>query len=153
SLRILVRASNLGVTTQAYHLYRARYLSELGQQEEAEQASRQAAVTPATTVLDYFLSGKEKFRSNSSEQAIKELGKAVHLQPNHFWAQYFLGICYLREHRPAEAMASLNSCLAIRSDIVGTYLLRGFASAELQDYLSAEEDYDHALAMKHDEQD
>jgi tetratricopeptide (TPR) repeat protein len=153
ALHILDRATRLGVTTQAYHLYRARYLSKLGQQGAAEQERQRADATPPTSALDYFLAGNEKFRSGVPEPARKDLEKAVRLQPNHFWAQYFLAICYLREHRPAEAGASLNACLALRSDIVATYLLRGIASAELQEYHSAEEDYEHALTMKHDEEE
>jgi tetratricopeptide (TPR) repeat protein len=153
ALRILDRASISGVTTQAYHLYRARYLSELGQQPAAEQERQRAEATRATSALDYFLSGHEKFRSGASEQASKDLEKAVRLQPNHFWAQYFLGICYLKGHRPAEAKACLTACLVVRSDLVGTYLLRGFALAELQDYGAAEEDYEKSLALKHDDED
>jgi tetratricopeptide (TPR) repeat protein len=147
ALRILNQATSLGVTTQAYHLYRARYLSKLGQQGAAEQERQLADATRPTSALDYFLSGNEKFRRGASESARKDLERAVGLQPNHFWAKYFLAICYLREHRPAEAKASLNACLALRSDIVGTYLLRGFASAELQEYRDAEEDYKKALEL------
>jgi serine/threonine protein kinase/Flp pilus assembly protein TadD len=153
ALRILDRASSLGVTTQAYHLYRARYLSELGKQAAAQEERQRAEATPATTALDYFLGGNEKFRSAALEQASKDLERAVRLQPNHFWAQYFLAICYLKAYRPREARISLNACLVIRSDIVATYLLRGFAHAELQDYSSAEEDYEKALALKHDAED
>jgi serine/threonine protein kinase/Tfp pilus assembly protein PilF len=153
ALHILDRASHLGVTTQTYHVHRARYLSALGQHAAAAAERQRAEATPASTALDYFLSGNEKFRSGASEQASKDLEKAVRLQPNHFWAQYFLGICYLRGHRPAEARASLTACLVLRSDLVGTYLLRGFAQAELQDYRSAEEDYERALALPHNGED
>jgi tetratricopeptide (TPR) repeat protein len=153
ALRILDQASGLGMTTQAFHLYRARYLSGLGRQAAAEQEGKLAEATPATSALDCFLGGNQKLRSGDLEQATTDLERAAHLQPNHFWAQYFLGICYLKSHRPAEARASLNTCLALRSDFVCTYLLRGFAHAELQDYRAAEEDYDKALALNPSDED
>jgi tetratricopeptide (TPR) repeat protein len=71
----------------------------------------------------------------------------VRLQPSHHRANHFLGFCYLKTHRPAEARASLNACLSLRSDFIGTYLLRGFAFAELREYRAAEEDYDKALNL------
>jgi tetratricopeptide (TPR) repeat protein len=77
----------------------------------------------------------------------------VRLQPQHFWAHYFLGICYLKRHRPTEANASLSACLSLRSDFTPTYLLRGFAHAELQDDRAAEEDYDKALQLNPGEED
>lgn len=153
ALRILDRAANLGVTTQAFHLYRARYLAALGRDGEARQERQQARATAASTALDSFLSGNEKIKSGDLEQASKDLENAVRVQPNHFWAHYFLGICSLKRHGPAEARASFNTCLSLRSGFIGTYLLRGFAHAELQQFRAAEEDYDKALQLNPTEED
>jgi tetratricopeptide (TPR) repeat protein len=153
ALHILDRASSLGVATQAYHLYRAKYQSALGDERAAQEDRQRAEAVPSTSTLDCFLSGNEKFKTGELDQAIRDLERAVRLQPNHFWAEYFLGICYLKKHRPAEARASLNACLGLRSDFICTYLLRGFAHAELQEYRAAEEDYDKALHLNPADED
>jgi tetratricopeptide (TPR) repeat protein len=149
ALGILDGAARIGFTTQAYYAYRARYLSALGQEKAALRERQRAQATQSTRALDCFLGGNEKFKSGDYVQAIKELERAVRSQPNHFWAEYFLGICYLKLHRAGEARTSLTACLGLRrGDFSCTvHLLRGFAEAELRDYEAAEEDYASALAL------
>src|SRR5262249_36906568 len=55
SLRLLDRAARLGPPTQAYHLRRARYLQQFGDEAGAAQESARAAAVQPASALDYFL--------------------------------------------------------------------------------------------------
>src|SRR5262249_358652 len=65
----------------------------------------------------------------------------------HFWAQYFLGICYLRLHHPAVARAHFTACIGRRPELLWPYVYRGFALGELGAFEAAEADYRKALEL------
>ena len=75
----------------------------------------------------------------------------LRLEPDHFWAQYYLAICQLKQKRWGEAKASLTACAGRRPDFIWTYLLRGFAQGELGAFAAAEMDFDKALQLHPDE--
>jgi tetratricopeptide (TPR) repeat protein len=72
----------------------------------------------------------------------------LELQPDYFWAQYFLALCYLRQQRPTEAKVGLTACLRQRGDFVWIYLMRGYAHGQLDEFAQAEEDFRRALDCK-----
>jgi tetratricopeptide (TPR) repeat protein len=69
------------------------------------------------------------------------------LQPDHFWAQFFLAIRYLESQRPAEAKASLTACLSRRPDFPWLYLLRGMVHGGAGEFALAEADFQQALQL------
>jgi len=145
ALRILDRAARLGITTQAYHRRRARYLAQAGQSQAAEQASRRADSLRPTTTLDHFLLGQEQLRQGDFPQAVRAFESALQGQPEHFWASYYLALCALKTQHPDQAVARLTSCLSQRRDFPWLYLLRASAWAELGQLERAEEDFEAAL--------
>jgi tetratricopeptide (TPR) repeat protein len=151
ALQVLDRAEGLNIETRTYHLRRARYLTRLGDNTSAaEERRRSEAIRPGTAV-DFFLAGQEGLQRGDPATAARDLESALRLQPDHFWARYFLAVACLKAHRPAEAKVCLTACLGRRRDFVWLYLHRGFACAEMGEFATAEEDYQTALSMKPDD--
>jgi tetratricopeptide (TPR) repeat protein len=138
ALRTLDRAARLGLgDTQTYHLRRARYLAQRDDKQGAAEEQALAARMPSARAIDYFLLGDEQYRRGNPAEAAAAFEKSLYLQPNQFWAQYFLAMCYLKLKRPEEAQVSLTVSLGRRPDFIPRpdfiwgYLLRGVAHGEL----------------------
>jgi tetratricopeptide (TPR) repeat protein/tRNA A-37 threonylcarbamoyl transferase component Bud32 len=152
ALRILDRAASLGYRnhpTHAYHLRRARYLEQLGNEEEARKERQQANTQPPATALDYYLVGDEHYKQGKMLEAIGDFESALGRQPDHFWARYFLALSYLRLQppRPDLAKAPLNACIDQRRNFPWPYLVRGFAHTKLKDFPAAKADFDEAYRL------
>ncbi|MCI0457110.1 MAG: tetratricopeptide repeat protein, partial [Gemmataceae bacterium] len=145
ALRVLDRAANLGVTTQAYHRRRAYYLEQAGQSEAANQERQQATALHPATALDHFLLGQEQYRRGAHDEAIRAFENVLQAEPQHFWASYYLALCWLKTQRPARATAYLTSGLVQRGDFPWLYLLRALAWGEQGQFDRAEADYEAAL--------
>ena len=76
-----------------------------------------------STSLDHFLLGQEQYRQGQCKQAIVAFESALQLQPDHFWARYYLGLSWLKTQRPDQAVTCLTSCLGQRRDFPWAYLL------------------------------
>jgi tetratricopeptide (TPR) repeat protein len=154
ALAILGWAKALGPPPRAYHLRRAHYLKEAGRADEAREASRQAAALRPASAVDFFLLGYDEQRQGELGAAISDLKKALRQRPDHFWAHYFLAVCYLRQRpaRPDLAREHLTTCLAKRDDAARVYLLRGLAYGELGDFPAAEDDFGTALNREQDDE-
>jgi tetratricopeptide (TPR) repeat protein len=148
ALRILDRATRLGLPlSQAYYWRRSRYLGQKGDRAAAEEASRQAgAMTPAGA-FDFFLAGQERYKQGALAQAVRDFENVLQLEPDHFWAQYFLAACYLgmSPPQPQLAVARLDTCAALNSKFAWIYLLRGLAHMQLREFNDAAIDYRKAL--------
>ena len=147
AIRLLDRASQLGVpTTLAYHRRRADYLEQQEDFDGARRERRLAADAPLGA-FDYFLMGDENQKQKRLAQAADDFADALALQPNHFWARYFLAMCNLQSGKPAEARDNLTACLVARDDLHWLYLLRGFANGQLNQFPAAERDFDRARQL------
>jgi tetratricopeptide (TPR) repeat protein len=127
ALRILDRASQLGLSSRAYHLRRARYLELLEDRAESNKQLALAERRPTASALDYFREGDEQRRRGKPELAVRAFEHSLRLKPDQFWAQYFLAYCYLQLKRPGEAQVSLTAAIGRRPDYLWPYLLRGYA--------------------------
>jgi tetratricopeptide (TPR) repeat protein len=157
AIQILKRAAPLGPLTRAYCLRHARYLDQLGQPDMARAEKNRAPREPASA-LDDFLLGYDLQRQGQVEPAIQRFESALGRDPGHFWARYFLAVCYLRLQRPADSLAAkvcLTGCFASltdglqeQPDFVWIYVLRGFAHGQLHEDRAAEADFREALKRK-----
>jgi tetratricopeptide (TPR) repeat protein len=147
ALQLLDRARQLGVQTRAYHLRRAHFLEQLGEQAAARKERSQAASLPPEGALDHFLAGEEQYRRGDWEQAANSFNRTLSIQPAHFWAQFFLAVCHLKGQRWDAAQAGLNACLAQQPDFVWAYLFRSFAHEKVQALPEAEADFEKALQL------
>ena len=147
ALRILQRAAELRhQPTRAYHLRRASCLKSAGDADGAKQELAAADRIKPDGAFDHFLSGLERYKQRLLPQARSHFEKALDAQPNHFWAQCLLAICDLNTRtNPGEAKAYLTGCLQSHSDLAWLYLLRAFASGQMDMFDAAEADYREAL--------
>lgn len=145
ALAILDRAAQLGVTTQAFHRRRAHYLSLLGRVEDAEAERQKADTQPATSSLDHFLLGQERYGQGAIPPAILAFQNVLQREPDHFWAGYYLALCWLKTQHPDQAASCLTACLGQRRDVPWLYLLRASAWSELGQFGRAEDDFQTAL--------
>ena len=151
ALRILDRARQLGFQTRAYHLRRAQFLEQLGEQAGARAERDRAASLPPEGALDHFLVGEEHYRRGDWRQAMNSFDRALTVQPAHFWARFFLAVCHLKVRDWEAAKAGLNACLAQQPDFLWAYLFRSFADEKLQALPEAEADFQKALQLRPNE--
>jgi tetratricopeptide (TPR) repeat protein len=141
ALAILGRAASLVPPTPAYHLRRARYLQQLGDDAGARAERDRAETLRPTSAFDYLLLGQERFQRGQVPEACVEFEKALLLWPDDFWAQFFLGLGRIKQGRPADAAACLTTCAGLRPRFAWTYLVRGRAHEQGKRFDAAEADY------------
>ncbi len=149
SLRVLGRVERVRPPTRAFFLRRAESLRRAGDRAGAEAAEARAAgaATAVGSVVDAFLEGEAAYHRRDYTRAIAALRRVLMQQPGHFWGEYLLAICHLKEHRPAAAQAALTVCQAARPDFVWTYLLKGFTEGEMGEFDMAESDFGRAAEL------
>lgn len=145
AIKILKRAAASGPATRAYHLRHAHFLRQAGDLDAALVESVRGKTLQPVDVLDYFLVGNEAYRQGNVSDAIVHLEKALQLQPEHFWAGYYLGLCRLKTGRPDLATMAFTTCLSRQPDFAWLNLLRASAWAERGDFANAEADFREAL--------
>jgi serine/threonine protein kinase/predicted Zn-dependent protease len=160
SIEILDQAKAvLKRTTKAFHLQRAEYRAGLHETTEGRDAAVALADATPQTAVDYFLLGKLALRSYSSqpnalEEASKHFEAAIQADSHHFWAKYYLAMCCLHLGKPGLAKAHLSSCITQQSSdfaCAWSHILRGSAESQLEQFESAERDFDQACNLQPDE--
>jgi eukaryotic-like serine/threonine-protein kinase len=149
ALAILDRAAALGVDSKAAHLQRARYLEGMGDKPAATLSRETAAARQLHTASDHFLTGEECLRQGNVSAAINAFRQALILQPDHFWARYFLAVSNLRVQpsKPDLAADGLTACLAQERNVAWVYLLRGVAHGQLNLFGAAQDDFQKTLDL------
>jgi tetratricopeptide (TPR) repeat protein len=155
ALEILETVRDDGEITPAFHLGRAAALERSGDKAAADRERRRASEVPAEgwSAVDHFLTGEQAYRRKDLKRAIESFRHALALQPERFWAQYFLAVCLLKEHRPAEAHSALIACQSRRPMFTWTYLLKGFAEGEMREFDLAEQDFRRASELRLNDQE
>src|SRR5206468_2481114 len=74
-------------TPQAFHVRRARYLAQAGDEQAARTEHELALQGPPSTALDLFLTALEDYRQGQFSQASAACARVLQQQANHFWAQ------------------------------------------------------------------
>jgi eukaryotic-like serine/threonine-protein kinase len=144
ALQVLDRVPQLGAPTRAYHLRRARYLEQLGDEAAARQEQARAEALPPSTALDYFLLGDLHYKQGEWQEAARAFETVTGLRPDDFWGRCCLALCLFRLGKWERAESSLAVCLVQRPEFVWGYLLRGIANRELQAFPAAEADFRQA---------
>ncbi|MGL4553533.1 MAG: protein kinase domain-containing protein, partial [Gemmataceae bacterium] len=149
ALAALDRAAALDIRTHAYHLRRARYLRQAGDESAAKVEEESARRLPPTTDVDHYFVGIDAYRQGRTAAAEASFSEVLRRRPDHFWARYFLALCQVRlgDDRLSAAEANLSGCLGQQPDVVWIYLLRGFVEAQLGRYAEADRDFERALAL------
>ena len=149
-LGILDRAAKAFSPTQAIHLRRARYLSQLGDETEALREWHRAADVTPNSVVDHALAGLEQCHRGETKVAARSFQMALAQEPADFWSRCFLAVCQLKLNLPAQAQGNLTRCIAERPDLMWTRLLRGLAYSDLNAFGTAEIEFAAALKIGSD---
>jgi tetratricopeptide (TPR) repeat protein len=155
ALEILDSTGRRGRITPAFHLRRADALERSGDLEgsHAERERAERFPTSEWSAVDHFLAGEQAYRRKDLKRAIESFRHSLSIQPDRFWAHYFLAVCLLKEHRPAEALSALIACQGRRPGFAWSYLLKGFAEGELHEFDLAEEDFRRAGELRLNDQE
>ncbi|MCH8922751.1 MAG: tetratricopeptide repeat protein, partial [Planctomycetes bacterium] len=136
---------------KALHLRRALYLAQAGDKDAARIERQRAANIQPADAHDHVMVGDFHYRNQDYTQAIRQFQHALRKSPEHFWAQYYLGVAHLRLKHWSEAIASFNASVSPRDDFVYIYTLRGLAYGEMGDLAAAEADFARAAELDPDE--
>jgi eukaryotic-like serine/threonine-protein kinase len=131
ALRLLDRAAQLRPPTRALHLCRAACLTRQNDTAAAARETAAAQRLEPADAIDYFLLGSECAHRKELPQAVDHFKNTLRLQPESFWAHYYLAVCSLQLQRPDQAELSLTVCQSRGPDRVWVYLLRGYANGQL----------------------
>jgi tetratricopeptide (TPR) repeat protein len=153
ALRLLDRVTRLGLTTRSYHLHRAGLLQLLGDAAGARAEQDRAAALAPSHPADHFLLGRLSYRAGDMEQAAAHLRQVVERQPDHFWGNYCMALCYLRggPRGIPRSLAPLTACVRMKPTFVWPYMLRGLANGALRDFDAAFADFETAERLADDD--
>jgi tetratricopeptide (TPR) repeat protein len=141
ALGLIERAEALGLTTRALRQRRADYLARAGDAPAADRAATLARATTPAGALDHFLLGGEHLRLGDAGAATASFERALQEKPDHFWAQCYLGLAWLKRQHPDLAAQAFTACVGRRPDFAWLYLLRGAARSELGQHDDADADF------------
>jgi tetratricopeptide (TPR) repeat protein len=104
------------------------------------------------TPQDHFLAALEAWKQGNAPQAAAACETALRLGPDHFWAQYLQGLCWMRPGSWSEARVAWTGCLARRPQHLWARLLRATAAGELGEsaWPAAEADFHEVLERADD---
>jgi tetratricopeptide (TPR) repeat protein len=135
---------------RTFHVRRARYLAQAGDDRAAAAERALAAGLRPRTALDLFLTAVEDYRQGKSEQVLATCKEVLRQQSDHTWALYLQALCHVRARNWALALAGLDACLNQEPDFRWARLLRATAHADLGEHQEAEKDFAAVLNQTSD---
>jgi tetratricopeptide (TPR) repeat protein len=139
----------LGSDHQSRALWQQRAkLARLLDLPNAAELRKKADRLEPTTADEHVEVAREFLHQREFRKAVPHLAEATRLDPQHFWAWYFLGNCHYEMRQLSEAIKCYSTCLALRPDpsvIYFAYYQRAMA------YLKRGRDSDAATAADLDE--
>jgi tetratricopeptide (TPR) repeat protein len=151
ALRTIDEAEALFGPRAALYRERAAHAEALGLKEEAAAARQGAAGHPPRTPWDHYALGLVLLRGGDLEGAAEQIERAIRLQPQGFWPNFYQGVCAYRRGEYEEAVRAFSVCVALApaSDRAACYFNRARAWAAQPDGAAeALRDYDSALELQ-----
>jgi tetratricopeptide (TPR) repeat protein len=109
----------------------------------------QSARAPQTAWEHYALA-HSLLRIGELERAAEEAGRAVRLQPQGLWPNFYQGLCAHRLGRHADAATAYSVCIGAAPEAAGCFSNRALAWAALGRTEQALQDYDYDQALRLD---
>ena len=134
-------------SSRLFHEYRARFLTQLGHQEDAQRAREQAALFPQDAAESLFMRGMDRSRQREFSAALSDFDELITLEPEHYTARLFQAVCFLNLKRPGEARVALTACIAQRPRLYCNYFFRAQAFMAIGEARSAVQDLQRVLEM------
>jgi tetratricopeptide (TPR) repeat protein len=151
ALRLLDLAVEGEALSHGARLRRARYLELLGERETARRERALAEKIPPRDALDWFLRGQERWLAGDLRAALVDLGHAVDLEPELFWARLLLGVGLEKLGRNGDARTEFGLCIRCRRDCAWPYLLRAYLSVRSGQLDAAARDLNVAERLRLDD--
>jgi eukaryotic-like serine/threonine-protein kinase len=129
---------------------RAELLHMLGFDAEASRLHDQAEQTSPRTARDYYLAGSDRLAQGRYGEALPLLQIAADKDPQSFWTQLLLGICYDGLARDLDARACYTTGIALWPEFPWTYFNRGLVYLRQNDFQHALADFGHVIRLRPD---
>src|SRR5262249_57054264 len=111
----------------------------------ARPSSRADSRPEKATAWEHYALGRALLRSGDLERAAEEVGRAVRLQPQGLWPNFYQGLCAYRQGRYADAVTAYSVCIGAAPEAAGCFYNRALAYAALPRTDDALRDYRLAL--------
>jgi serine/threonine protein kinase/Tfp pilus assembly protein PilF len=108
---------------------------------------RSAGTAAPATAWEHYALGRCLLRAADLDGAAEEIARAVHLQPQGLWPNFYQGLCAYRRRQYADAVTAYSVCIGAAPDAAACFYNRAVAFEALGHHERALEDYDQALHL------
>jgi serine/threonine protein kinase len=121
----------------------------LAEEHKVHGAARPHPSTPRqpADAWEHYALGRALLRAGDLQRAAEETERAVRLEPQGLWPNYYQGVCAYRQGRAADAVTAFSVCIGAAPDGAGCYYNRGLAFAALGQTAAAQRDYEQAARL------
>jgi serine/threonine protein kinase len=114
---------------------------------DASGRSAGRSVRVPETAWEHYALSRALLRSGDLERAAEEAERAVRLQPQGLWPNFYQGLCAFRRGRYADAITAYSVCIGAAPQAAPCFSNRAAAFAALGRNEQALRDYDQALRL------
>jgi serine/threonine protein kinase len=147
ALEVLAEAEALFGPSCVLCQERRAHALALGRTDVAEAARRQGAALLPHTAWEHYALGRAYLQADELGLAAAQLDRAVELQPDGLWPNFYRGVCAYRQEHYKVALAAFSASAALAPHTAACFYNRGRAYAALSDRDRAAQDCDHALRL------
>jgi tetratricopeptide (TPR) repeat protein len=115
--------------------------------ESADPLAVVRSLAPPKTAWEHHVVGRYLLRAGALEAARAELEKAVALESNAFWPNFYLARCAYRQERYDEALNYSFACVALEPASAECFYNRGLCHQALGHADAAIQDFSQALVL------
>ena len=110
-------------------------------------ATVHTTLSPEGTAWEHYALGRALLRSGNLSRAAEEVGRAVRLQPQGLWPNFYQAQCAYCLGRYADAVTAYSVCIGAAPEAAGCFYNRALAFDALGSTEQALRDYDQALRL------
>jgi tetratricopeptide (TPR) repeat protein len=96
---------------------------------------------------EHYALGRALLRAGDLDRASEEVERAVHLQPQGLWPNFYRGVCAYRRGRYEDAVTAYSVCIGAAPEPAACFYNRAVALTALGRRSQARRDYDEALRL------
>jgi serine/threonine protein kinase len=101
----------------------------------------------AGTAWEHYALGRALLRSGEPGRAAREIGRAVRVEPQGLWPNFYQGLCAYRLGRYEDAATAFSVCIGAAPEAAACFYNRGLALAALGRPDQALDDFDQAVRL------
>jgi serine/threonine protein kinase/Tfp pilus assembly protein PilF len=142
------RRQAIGLLDQAEALFGPSPVLDHERQRYAAGAAVSAAASKKAgrTAWEHYALGRSYLNSGQLDSAVAHFERALALEPDGLWPNFYYGLCAFRLGRLDRAAVAFSVCIG-KTPVSGCYYHRALAYAELKQTDLAVRDYDQAIKL------